>query len=228
MEDLKFLIMRYSLRVTKIYSHYTFEQAHFKRESVLMNQKSRQNAKNAIEKDFFKLMNNVNFGYDCRNNANNVKFELIIDEVNEKTYIKKYYNLFDSKISNFVNSDVLEQEIEQNFQQQIANVKHDDPFFNKHFLSFIIHCFTYILLNFSPFFLEQKFDVESYRKYVRALRNYLIPNEFYIYIWINNNFIVLSLNSLNSVWRKTTTLCCLRNFSKRMHYCINISIQIFF
>ena len=37
--------------------------------------------------------------------------------VNEITYIKKYYKLFDSKISNFVNSNVLEQEIEQNFQQ---------------------------------------------------------------------------------------------------------------
>ena len=33
-----------------------------------MNQKSRQEAKNSIEKDFYKLMNNSNFGYDCRNN----------------------------------------------------------------------------------------------------------------------------------------------------------------
>lgn len=81
---------------------------------------------NAIKNDFFKLMNNTNFGYDCRNNENNAKFEPIIDEVNEITYIKKYYNSFDSKISNFVNSDVLEQETEQNFQQQI--VKHDNQF----------------------------------------------------------------------------------------------------
>ena len=67
-------------------------------------------------------MNNANFGYDCRNNANNAKFELIIDEVNEITYIKKYYNLFNIKISNFVNGDVLDQEFEQNFQQQIAQI----------------------------------------------------------------------------------------------------------
>ena len=93
-----------------------------------MNQKSRQNTKNAIGKHFFKLMNNANFRFDCRNNTNNAKFEPIIDEVNEITYIKKYYNLFDSRIPNFVNNDVLEQEIEQNFQQQIANVKHDSPF----------------------------------------------------------------------------------------------------
>ena len=128
LKDLKFRITRSCWRVTKIYSHYTFEQAHFKREFVLINQKSVRNAKNAIEKDFFKLMNNTNFGYDCGNNASNAKFEPIIDEVNEITYIKKYYSLFDSKISNFINSDVLEKEIEQNFQQQIANVKHDNPF----------------------------------------------------------------------------------------------------
>ena len=87
------------------------EQVRFKIEFVLMNQKSRENAKNAIEKDFFKLMNNVNFGSDCRNSGNNAKFETIIDEINEITYIKKYYNLFDNKVSNFVNSDVLEQQI---------------------------------------------------------------------------------------------------------------------
>ena len=68
-------------------------------------------------------MNNTNFGYDWRNNANNGKFEPIIDEVNEITYIKKYYNLFDSKISNFVNSDVLEQEIEQNLNSVKNNNK---------------------------------------------------------------------------------------------------------
>ena len=54
LEDLKFLITRCCWRVTKIYSYYRFEQARFKREFVLMNQKSRQNAKNAIEKGFFK------------------------------------------------------------------------------------------------------------------------------------------------------------------------------
>ena len=73
-------------------------------------------------------MNNANFGYDYRNNLNNVKFQLIIDKINEISYIKRYYNLFDSKVSNFINSDILEKQIEQNFQQQIANVKYDDPF----------------------------------------------------------------------------------------------------
>ena len=126
LEDLKFLITRCCWRVAKIYSLYTFKQARFKREFVLMNQKCRQNAKNANEKDFFKLMNNANFEFDCRNNANNAKFELIIDEINEITYIKKYYNLFDNKAPNFVNSDVLEQQIKHDFQQEIANVRYYD------------------------------------------------------------------------------------------------------
>ena len=38
------------------------------------------------------------------------------------------YNLFDNNVSNFVHNNVLEQQIEHNFQQQIANVKHGNPF----------------------------------------------------------------------------------------------------
>ena len=116
--------------MTKLYSDFTFEQDAFKKDFVLMNQKSRQNAKNSIEKDFYKLMNNANFGFDCRNSANNLKFEPLIDENNELMYIKKYYNLFDNKISRFVNSEILEKNINQEFDQKIALIKDDDPFKN--------------------------------------------------------------------------------------------------
>lgn len=85
--------------------------------------KKRQNAKKNIEKIFHKLMNNGNLGHDCRNNANNSTFQPIIDEVNEITYIKNNYSLIDSKVSNFVNSDLLEKEMEQNFQQKVENIK---------------------------------------------------------------------------------------------------------
>ena len=94
LEDLRFLIKRAGWIITKLYFHFTFEQDCFKKEFVLSNQKSRRNAKNDIEKIFYKLMNNANCGFDCRNNANNTKFEPIIDEIGEITYIKKYYNLF--------------------------------------------------------------------------------------------------------------------------------------
>ena len=64
-EHLHFLIKRCGWLVTKIYSHFTFEQAMFKKEFVIMNQVLQQNAKTGVEGDFFKLMNNSNFSYDA-------------------------------------------------------------------------------------------------------------------------------------------------------------------
>ena len=58
------------------------------------------------KKTFFKLMNNVNFKFDCRNNANNMTFEPIIDEINKIPYIKIYYSHFDTKVSGFLNSNL--------------------------------------------------------------------------------------------------------------------------
>ena len=52
-----------------------------------MNQCSRQNSKKSIEKDFYKLMNNSNFGYDCHNNLDNCQFVPIFDELEEITYL---------------------------------------------------------------------------------------------------------------------------------------------
>ena len=52
-----------------------------------MNQVSRQKAKIKIEKDFYKLMNNSNFGYDCNNNIDNCKFKPIFDDIEEIAYI---------------------------------------------------------------------------------------------------------------------------------------------
>ena len=94
LEDLRFLIKRCGWKVTKIYSHCTFEKSCFKREFVLTNQCKRQEAKLSIEKDFYKLMNNANCR-DNRDNRNNTKFQPIVDEIEEIIYVKNYYNLFD-------------------------------------------------------------------------------------------------------------------------------------
>ena len=53
-------------------------------------------------------MNNTNFGNDCRDYRNDTKFQPIVNEIEEITYIKKYYKLFDNNVSKFVNSDILE------------------------------------------------------------------------------------------------------------------------
>ena len=129
-EDLRFLIKRAGWKVTKLYSQFTFEQDTFKKDFVLMNQKSRQNAKNDIEKDFYKLMNNANFGFDCRNDANSLKFDPLIDEINEISYIKRYHNLFDPKIKKFVSSKILEDHIEKEYNDELFKIKDDDPYKN--------------------------------------------------------------------------------------------------
>ena len=54
----------------------------------------------------------------------------MINEIDELTCIKKYYDLFDTKIEKFVSSKILDENINQEFDQEIALIKHDDPFKN--------------------------------------------------------------------------------------------------
>ena len=113
LEDVKFLISRVGCLVTKTYAHFTFEQVKYKKEFILMNQRLRQNSKYKIEKDFYKLLNNLNYGHDCTSNLDDFKFEPIYDEIDEISYLRKYHSLFDLKISKFVNSKLIETEIQK-------------------------------------------------------------------------------------------------------------------
>ena len=67
-------------------------------------------------------MNNANCR-DNRDNRNNTKFQPIVDEIEEITYIKKYDDLFDRNISKFVNSNILEKQINQEFEQKLSTKK---------------------------------------------------------------------------------------------------------
>ena len=126
LEQIFFSVVRAGWKITKIYLHYTFEHERFKKDFILINQKSRQNAKNSVEKDFYKLMNNSNFGYDCRNNLDNCKFVPVFDELKEITYNKKYYNFFDPKVPKFVTSDLISQEIEEKYNDDIIKISAED------------------------------------------------------------------------------------------------------
>ena len=94
-----------------------------------MNQKPRQESKDSVKKDFYKLMNNSNFGYDCRNNIDNCKFVPIFDEYNEITFINRYHNIFDQKVSQFVTSDLLKQQIEEKFNDKLMKLDPNDRFY---------------------------------------------------------------------------------------------------
>ena len=129
LEDLVFCIKRAGWKVTKIHSHLTFEQSRFKQNFILMNQKSRQKSKNDIEKDFFKLMNNSNFRYDCRNNIDNCKFVPIYDEMKEITFVNRYHDIFDQKVKNFVTPDLLKQKAEEEFNEKLTKLDKEDKFY---------------------------------------------------------------------------------------------------
>ena len=130
LEDLVFCIRRAGWKVTKIHVHLTFEQKRFKQKFILMNQKSWQESKNSVEKDFYKLMNNSNFGYDCRNNLDNCKFVPTFDDYRESTFISRYYNLFDSKVKQFITSDLIKHHIEEKFNEKFSKLDKEDRFYN--------------------------------------------------------------------------------------------------
>ena len=95
-----------------------------------MNQNSRKIAKTKVEKDFYKLLNNSNFGNDCRNNIENCKVELMFDGLDEISYIKKFTNIMqDSRYREFFSLDLLRQQVEGEYDRKRDKLDEDDPFF---------------------------------------------------------------------------------------------------
>ena len=86
-EDLYFLTIKLAWTVTKIYEHYTYKQDTFKKNFVMMNLDARKAAETKLEKDFYKLLNTSNFGYDCRKNTDNCNLELLYDGAEEVKFI---------------------------------------------------------------------------------------------------------------------------------------------
>ena len=95
-----------------------------------MNQKSRQQSKTNTEKDFYKLMNNANFGSDCRNNMDNCDFVPIFDEVNEIYSLQKYYSLIDPKVNNFVSGKLIEDSVNNKFTEKFHALDKNDRFYD--------------------------------------------------------------------------------------------------
>ena len=94
-----------------------------------MNQILRQNSKTNVEKDFYKLINKSNFGYDCRNKADNCSITPIFDKTEFLSHAKKYQNTFDPNISNFVSSKILERQIKEDYLNKISALDQQDEYY---------------------------------------------------------------------------------------------------
>ena len=127
-EDLHFLITRAGWLVTHIYERYTYEQSKFKTDFIVTNQKAKQKAISSVEKDFYKLLNNSNFGIDCRNNIDNCILEALYDEFTEISYIEKFTKISNGDtFRNFFSPSLLREEITQAFQSTIFALNKDKP-----------------------------------------------------------------------------------------------------
>ena len=93
-----------------------------------MNQKSRQAASSKVEKDFYKLLNNRNFGIDCRNNINNCYLEPIYDDIDEVGFISKYTNILsDENYREFFSPDLFREKINSKFDSKLFALNKNDP-----------------------------------------------------------------------------------------------------
>ena len=93
-----------------------------------MNQKSRQAATSSVEKDFFKLLNNSNFGIDCLNNIDNCILESIYDNLGEISHIKKFTTIFnDDTCRDFFSPEHMKKEIIQTFLGKIFALDKNEP-----------------------------------------------------------------------------------------------------
>ena len=127
-EDLHFLITRAGWLVTHIYERYTYEQSKFKKDFIVTNQKAKQKSISSVEKDFYKLLNNSNFGIDCRNNIDNCILEALYDEFTEISYIEKFTKIYNGDtFRNFFSPSLLREEITQAFQSTIFALNKDKP-----------------------------------------------------------------------------------------------------
>ena len=84
----------------------------FKKYFAVINQKARQKGTSSVEHDFYKLLNNSNFGIDCRNNIDDFLIEPFYDEIGEISYIKKFSTIFeDDAFRDFFSPCVMTEDI---------------------------------------------------------------------------------------------------------------------
>ena len=95
-----------------------------------MNQNAQKIAKTKVQKDFYKLLNNSNFGHDCRNSIGNSMLELMFDGHEEISYLKKFTNIMqNSRFREFFSLDLLRENVQQEYKKKKEKLDKNDPFY---------------------------------------------------------------------------------------------------
>ena len=128
-DHIHFLTERAGGKVTKVHAHYSFEQEPFKKEYILGNQRARQEAVargNGVQANFWKLLNNFNFGFDFRDNSQNKNLHLSYDEDAEIEFLTKYEG--NKSTNHFLSLEARIRNIEEKYKD-VENLPFDEQLF---------------------------------------------------------------------------------------------------
>ena len=98
-----------------------------------MDQKSRQKATSSVQKDFYRLLNNSNFGINCRKNIDNCYLEPLYDDFSGMSYIKNFTTISnDDTFRIFFSPCLLRQEIRTTYDAKIFALNKEEPAYETH------------------------------------------------------------------------------------------------
>ena len=123
-----FLVNRAGWLVTEIYQYFTFSQPNYKKDFMIMNQRSRHKATTDVKSYFYKLLSNLNFGIDFKSNIDSRTLEPLYDELGETAFIKKCDDMFDRRnYYQFADPDIMREEINKKFDRLTLILSKNDP-----------------------------------------------------------------------------------------------------
>ena len=82
-DQIHFLTEKSGRKFTEVHLYYTSEHELFKKEYIFGDQRARQESvarSDHVQANFWKLVNNANFGFDCREKSQNKYLHLIYDK----------------------------------------------------------------------------------------------------------------------------------------------------